>query len=125
VFIVSLVPYLFSTSPLVFLSYSLSSNIYYTLSHIIPYFWLLLTSNSSMSPTLLSSTFFYVQLLVHCDATRLFPFSTLHPLVYIPFLPSTPILSLFVILLLLILLLLYLSPVLLLLFLLSYESNGL
>ena len=74
------------TFPLVPLSYFLSASTYYNSPYIFPHFLLLLTTNNSLSLTLLSFTFLHILLLVYYDATGLSLFSTLHLLAYIFFL---------------------------------------
>ena len=83
-------PYSTSTSLLVLLPYSLFSDTYHILSHIVSHLLLLSATNNFLSLTLLSSIFFHVQLLVYYDATGLSPSSVLHSLAHIPFPFLTP-----------------------------------
>ena len=90
--IASLVSHSASAFLLVSLSNSLFSNIYYNCLHISLHLLSPLTTNSSLLPTLLSFIFLHVQLLVHYDATGLFPSSVPYSSVCKPF--SSSILNL-------------------------------
>ena len=84
---VSLILHSTSTSLLVPLSYSSFFNTCYNHSHIFLCFLSLLATSNSLLPTLLFSTFFYVQLLVHHDITGLSPLLASYSFVYI-YIPS-------------------------------------
>ena len=85
----SLVLYSPSTSLLVPLFYSSSSDTSCIHSHTFLYLLLSLATNSSSLLTLLFSIFLHVQLLVYHDVTGLSLLLASHLLVYISFLPLT------------------------------------
>ena len=78
---VSLVFHSTSAFLLMSLFYFLFSDTYHTCPHIFPHLLSLQATSNSLLPIMLSSTSFYVLLLVHHDATGLFLVSTPHSLV--------------------------------------------
>ena len=81
---VSLEPYLLLTFLLVPLFYFSFFDTYNNYPHIFLYYLLLLATSSFLLPTLSSSTFLHILLLVHYDATGLFLPLAPHSLVHKP-----------------------------------------